>query len=52
MLCRALVVTLAIGPAALPVATQAYDLKPKTPRVGVLGKTAPGHSGHLVGFHR
>ena len=51
MLCRALIVTLAIGLAALPVAAQAYDIKPKTPEIGVLGKTAPGHFGHLVGFN-
>jgi hypothetical protein len=41
MLCRALVVTLAIGVAALPAATQAYDIKPKTPATAFSGKQRP-----------
>jgi hypothetical protein len=41
MLCRALVVTLAIGPAALPIATQAYDIKPKTPESAFSAKLHP-----------
>ena len=41
MLCRALIVTLAIGPAALPVATQAYDIKPKTPESAFSAKLHP-----------
>ena len=31
MLCRALVVILAMSPAALPETSLAYDIKPKTP---------------------
>ena len=50
MLCRALIVTLAIAPVALPLAAQAYDIKPKTPELGILRKTASGHFGHLLGF--
>ena len=41
MVCRALVVTLAIGATALPAATQAYDIKPKTPESGFSGKLRP-----------
>jgi hypothetical protein len=41
MVCRALVVTLAIGAAALPAATQAYDIKPKTPETAFSGKLRP-----------
>ena len=41
MLCRALIVTLAIGLAALPIATQAYDLKPKTPESAFSAKLHP-----------
>ena len=41
MVCRALVVTLAIGAAALPAATQAYDIKPKTPETAFSGKLHP-----------
>jgi len=41
MLCRALIVTLAIAPAALPIATQAYDLKPKTPESAFSAKLHP-----------
>ena len=41
MLCRALVVTLAIGPAALPIATQAYDIKSKTPESAFSAKLHP-----------
>ena len=40
MLRRALVVNFAIGPAALPAASQAYDIKPKTPETAFAGKTA------------
>ncbi|MBA2402399.1 MAG: hypothetical protein H0V72_27640 [Bradyrhizobium sp.] len=41
MLCRALVVTLAIGAAALPAATQAYEIKPKTPESAFTAKLRP-----------
>ena len=41
MRCRALVVTLAIGASALPAATQAYDIKAKTPDSGFSGKPRP-----------
>ena len=41
MLCRALLVTLAIGPAALPIATHAYDVKPKTPESAFSAKLHP-----------
>ena len=41
MLCRALVVTLAVGAAALPAAAQAYEIKPKTPESAFLGKVRP-----------
>ena len=41
MLCRALIITLAIGPAALPIATQAYDIKPKTPESAFSAKLHP-----------
>ncbi len=41
MLCRALVITLAIGPAALPIATQAYDIKPKSPESAFSAKLHP-----------
>ena len=41
MVCRALVVTLAIGAAALPAATQAYDIKPKMPETAFSGKLRP-----------
>jgi len=41
MVCRALVVTLAIGAAALPFAAQAYEIKPKTPETGFSGKVRP-----------
>jgi hypothetical protein len=41
MLCRALIVTLAIAPAALPIATQAYDIKAKTPESAFSAKLHP-----------
>ena len=41
MVCRALVVTFAIGAAALPAATQAYDIKAKTPETAFSGKQRP-----------
>ena len=41
MVCRALVVTLAIGAIALPAATQAYDIKAKTPETAFSGKQRP-----------
>ena len=41
MVCRALVVTFAIGAAALPTATQAYDIKAKTPDSAFSGKLRP-----------
>ena len=41
MLCRALIVTLAIGPAALPLAAQAYEIKPKTPESAFSAKLHP-----------
>ena len=40
------------GRHALPATSRAYDIKPKTPETAFAGKTAPGHSGHLGGFHR
>lgn len=41
MVCRALVVTFAIGAAALPATTQAYEIKPKTPDSAFSGKQRP-----------
>jgi hypothetical protein len=41
MFCRTLVVTLAVGAAALPVAIQAYDIKPKTPESAFSAKLRP-----------
>jgi hypothetical protein len=41
MVCRALVVTFAIGAAALPIATQAYEIKPKTPESAFSAKLRP-----------
>jgi hypothetical protein len=41
MLCRALIVTLAIGPAALPIATQAYEIKPRMPESAFSAKLHP-----------
>jgi hypothetical protein len=41
MLCRAPVVTLAVALTALPLATQAYDIKPKTPESAFSGKLHP-----------
>jgi hypothetical protein len=41
MPCRALIVTLAIAPAALPIATQAYDIKAKTPESAFSAKLHP-----------
>jgi hypothetical protein len=41
MVCRALVVTLAIGATALPAATQAYDIKAKTAESAFSGKLRP-----------
>ncbi|CAN7258592.1 hypothetical protein LJR220_001129 [Bradyrhizobium sp. LjRoot220] len=41
MLCRALVVTLAVGAAALPASSHAYDLKAKTPETAFSGKQRP-----------
>src|SRR5882757_11351563 len=41
MLCRALVVILAMSPAALPEASLAYDIKPKTPESAFSGKLRP-----------
>jgi hypothetical protein len=41
MVCRALVVTLAIGAAALPAASQAYEIKPKTPDSAFSAKLRP-----------
>jgi len=41
MLCRALVVILAMSPAALPEASLAYDIKPKTPESAFAAKLRP-----------
>jgi hypothetical protein len=41
MHCRALVVALVIGPAALPIASLAYDIKPKTPETAFSAKLRP-----------
>ena len=41
MVCRALVVTLAIGAAALPAATHAYEIKAKTPESAFSAKLHP-----------
>jgi hypothetical protein len=41
MFCRVLVVTLAIGAAALPATIQAYDIKPKTPESAFSTKLRP-----------
>jgi hypothetical protein len=41
MLCRALVVILAMSPAALPEASLAYDIKPKTPETAFAAKLRP-----------
>jgi len=41
MLCRALVVILAMSPAALPEASLAYDIKPKTPESAFAAKPRP-----------
>jgi len=41
MVCRALVVTFTIGAAALPAATQAYEIKPKTPDSAFSAKLRP-----------
>ena len=41
MLCRALVVLLAMSPAALPEASLAYDIKPKTPESAFAAKLRP-----------
>ena len=41
MLCRVLVVILAMSPAALPEATLAYDIKPKTPESAFAAKLRP-----------
>jgi hypothetical protein len=41
MLCRALVVILAMSPAALPEASLAYDIKPKTPDSAFAAKLRP-----------
>ena len=41
MLCRALVVILAMSPAALPEASLAYDIKPKTPKSAFAAKLRP-----------
>src|SRR3954468_1519452 len=41
MLCRALVVMLAIAPAALPATAFAYDVKPKTPDTAFSAKLRP-----------
>src|ERR1700674_3324056 len=41
MLCRALVVILALSPAALPEASLAYDIKPKTPESAFAAKLRP-----------
>jgi hypothetical protein len=41
MLRRALLLTLAMGPAALPAVSQAYDIKPKAPATAFTGKLHP-----------
>jgi hypothetical protein len=41
MVCRALVVTFTIGAAALPAATQAYEIKPRTPDSAFSTKLRP-----------
>jgi hypothetical protein len=41
MLRRALFLIFAVGPAALPAVSQAYDIKPKTPLTGFSGKLHP-----------
>ena len=41
MFCRALVVILAMSPAALPEASLAYDIKPKTPETAFAAKLRP-----------
>ena len=41
MLCRALVAILAMSPAALPEASLAYDIKPKTPESAFAAKLRP-----------
>jgi hypothetical protein len=41
MLCRALVVILAMSPATLPEASLAYDIKPKTPESAFAAKLRP-----------
>ena len=41
MFCRALVVILAMSPAALPEASLAYDIKPKTPESAFAAKLRP-----------
>jgi hypothetical protein len=41
MLRRALIAILAVTPAALPTASQAYDIKPKTPDSAFAGKLLP-----------
>lgn len=41
MLCRALVIMLVIGPAALPASSFAYDIKPKTPETAFSAKLRP-----------
>lgn len=41
MYCRALVVTLAVGAAALPAASQAYEIKAKKPESAFSGKLRP-----------
>ena len=50
MLRRALIVLVAVGPAALPATSLAYDIKPKTPETAFSKKAAPGYSGHLRGL--
>src|SRR3990170_6155754 len=41
MLRRALIAIIAVGPAALPAASLAYDIKPKTPETAFSKKTRP-----------
>jgi hypothetical protein len=41
MLCRALIVTLAVAATALPAASRAYDIKPKTPESAFSAKLHP-----------
>ena len=52
MLRRALFVILAVTPAALPAASQAYDIKPKTPDSAFAGKLLPDILGISAEFHR